>query len=605
MFCIHCGKELDDRWIRCPYCGMEVKNLANTRGITGNKNENEEEVKENEVYKGDVSDEIPSSCKEYKLLGARRTGRFSFEYIPTYIQIDRDNVHVITQRNKSIESQFNKNEIENITLPILPIWKISDIICLIIFGVLMIFSYGLGIFAILLAVSMLVSRHVKIRLYTGQEIKIPICQKADASDFLRELNYPDEEIEKNNANKISASKWSSRERLRTWALLVIAMAALYFGLSLWANNNHKSEIKKDLPVKEVSINTYDMDFEKLIGISEEDIVNSDIAFDKDESEYKLYNGDVYVECIEGEVYIVDLKGDSKKAPCFHGIRIGMSMDEADALLTDTYIADGNLENKINYINLDSGVDVVLTVDNGSILEIFAMLLSEEELQEYKKEEEAEKKEKEAEKVSEEVEKKTEEEEQGYIFPDSDKKYLTEDEVLSVDVKKLRIARNEIFARHGYIFKSEDLKEYFENTSWYKGTVKADKFNSDKVFNDFEKKNVELIKRVEDEINGVADTKSFIGIKGEYQCGSDMEAGVISVKSIRNGIVYMDIGTHEYPYLLENIEGEIIDDHTVSYRGMTFVWTDVASLYVIDVPAGFSDVIWEGLDYLIADYYHVS
>lgn len=126
-----------------------------------------------------------------------------------------------------------------------------------------------------------------------------------------------------------------------------------------------------------------------------------------------------------------------------------------------------------------------------------------------------------------------------------------------------------------------------------------------MFNDFEKKNVELIKRVEDEINGVADTKSFIGIKGEYQCGSDMEAGVISVKSIRDGIVYMNIGTHEYPYLLENVEGEIIDDHTVSYRGMTFVWNDVASLYVLDVPAGFSDVIWEGLDYLIADYYHVS
>lgn len=605
MFCIHCGKELDDGWIRCPYCGMEVKNLANTRGITSNKNENKEEIKETEVYKRNVSDEIPSSCKEYKLLGARRTGRFSFEYIPTYIQIDRDNVHVTTQKNKSIESQFNKNEIENITLPILPIWKISDIIRLIIFGVLMLFSYGLGIFAVLLAVSMLVSRHVKIRLYTGQVIKIPICQKADASDFLRELNYPDEEIEKNNANKISESKWSSRERLRTWVLLVIAMATLYFGMSLWANNNHKSETKKDLSVKEVSINTYDMDFEKLIGISEEDIINSDIVFDKDESGYKLYNGDVYVECINGKAYIVVLKGDSKKAPCFHGIRIGMSMDEADALLTDTYIADGNLENKINYINLDSGVNVVLTVDNGSILEIFAMMLSEEELQEYKKEEEVEKKEKEAEKVSEEVEKKTEEEEQEYIFPDSDKKYLTEDEVLSVDVKKLKIARNEIFARHGYIFKSEDLKEYFENTSWYKGTIKADEFNSDKVFNDFEKKNVELIKKIEDEINGVADTKSFIGIKGEYQCGSDMEAGVISVKSIRDGIVYMDIGTHEYPYLLENVEGEIIDDHTVSYRGMTFVWTDVASLYVIDVPAGFSDVIWEGLDYLIADYYHVS
>lgn len=237
--------------------------------------------------------------------------------------------------------------------------------------------------------------------------------------------------------------------------------------------------------------------------------------------------------------------------------------------------------------------------------------AERKEEEKKAKEEAERKEEEEKKAKEEAERKAEEEEKAkdtlneYIFADSDNKYLTEDEILRVDVKKLKIARNEIFARHGYIFKSEDLKKNFESTSWYKGTIKADKFNSDKVFNDFEKKNVELIKRVEDEINGVADTKSFIGIKGEYQCGSDMEAGVISVKSIRDGIVYMNIGTHEYPYLLENVEGEIIDDHTVSYRGMTFVWNDVASLYVLDVPAGFSDVIWEGLDYLIADYYHVS
>lgn len=61
----------------------------------------------------------------------------------------------------------------------------------------------------------------------------------------------------------------------------------------------------------------------------------------------------------------------------------------------------------------------------------------------------------------------------------------------------------------------------------------------------------------------------------------------------------------YPYLLENVEGVIIDDYTVTWRGMKFIWTDVAALYIIDVPEGFLDVIWEGLDYLMADYYHVS
>lgn len=69
-----------------------------------------------------------------------------------------------------------------------------------------------------------------------------------------------------------------------------------------------------------------------------------------------------------------------------------------------------------------------------------------------------------------------------------------------------IGRNEIFARHGYIFEMEELRTHFEGTSWYKGTVPGNQFNGDTVFNDFEKKNIELIKRAEDEINGGAENQ---------------------------------------------------------------------------------------------------
>ena len=92
-------------------------------------------------------------------------------------------------------------------------------------------------------------------------------------------------------------------------------------------------------------------------------------------------------------------------------------------------------------------------------------------------------------------------EEEYVFPDSDKKYLSEDEVRSITAEDMMIGRNEIFARHGYIFQDEGLKAYFESMSWYEGTVPSDQFNYETVFNDFEKKNVELIKRIEDEVNG--------------------------------------------------------------------------------------------------------
>ncbi|UKI43096.1 MAG: YARHG domain-containing protein [Porphyromonadaceae bacterium] len=50
-------------------------------------------------------------------------------------------------------------------------------------------------------------------------------------------------------------------------------------------------------------------------------------------------------------------------------------------------------------------------------------------------------------------------------------YLREREMTYADVEgksaeELRLMRNYIFARRGYIFESEDLKEYFEQFSWY-------------------------------------------------------------------------------------------------------------------------------------------
>ena len=65
-------------------------------------------------------------------------------------------------------------------------------------------------------------------------------------------------------------------------------------------------------------------------------------------------------------------------------------------------------------------------------------------------------------------------------------------MLDLDSDVLKLARNEIFARHGYIFKDKKLQEYFKSTSWYKGTVKGKDFDMEKEFNDFEKANVALI-----------------------------------------------------------------------------------------------------------------
>lgn len=54
------------------------------------------------------------------------------------------------------------------------------------------------------------------------------------------------------------------------------------------------------------------------------------------------------------------------------------------------------------------------------------------------------------------------------------------------------ARNEIYARHGYIFNDAEIRAYFEKKPWYTGTVKSEDFSSG-VFNDYEYKNVTFLK----------------------------------------------------------------------------------------------------------------
>jgi hypothetical protein len=82
----------------------------------------------------------------------------------------------------------------------------------------------------------------------------------------------------------------------------------------------------------------------------------------------------------------------------------------------------------------------------------------------------------------------------YILPDSDKKVLSEDDIATLTKEQLRLARNEIFARHGYVFKSEDLQKYFSSKSWYNADP-----SYNRTLNEAEKENVNLIQAREDSL----------------------------------------------------------------------------------------------------------
>ena len=79
----------------------------------------------------------------------------------------------------------------------------------------------------------------------------------------------------------------------------------------------------------------------------------------------------------------------------------------------------------------------------------------------------------------------------YIFPDSNSRYLTDEDLSGYSSDQLELAKNEIYARHGRKFVTQRIADYFNSKSWYKGTVEPETFDADtSVFNEYEVANIQ-------------------------------------------------------------------------------------------------------------------
>lgn len=85
---------------------------------------------------------------------------------------------------------------------------------------------------------------------------------------------------------------------------------------------------------------------------------------------------------------------------------------------------------------------------------------------------------------------------GFIFPDSGTALIAQKEIEALSDGDLTYAINEIYARHGYIFRSDELRGYYEQFSWYTGEVPAGEFSVD-CFNQIEQRNWNLLVKERD------------------------------------------------------------------------------------------------------------
>ncbi|WP_066309651.1 YARHG domain-containing protein [Bacillus sp. FJAT-29814] len=127
------------------------------------------------------------------------------------------------------------------------------------------------------------------------------------------------------------------------------------------------------------------------------------------------------------------------------------------------------------------VFIIIALIVGVIGSLFGIFADEEKVQEEKVQE-----------VKQSQEYIESSESDDFILPDSNTRILTDTDVQDFAKQDLRLARNEIFARHGYIFTADDLQQYFDRKSWYKPN---EEFHYDLLSN-IEKQNIDLIKSYE-------------------------------------------------------------------------------------------------------------
>ena len=85
---------------------------------------------------------------------------------------------------------------------------------------------------------------------------------------------------------------------------------------------------------------------------------------------------------------------------------------------------------------------------------------------------------------------------GFLLQDSIKRYLMEADISDMPLQVINYAKNEMYARHGRIFQSEELAGYFASQPWYHGRIHYENFDQKVLFSEMEQWNFQLLTQME-------------------------------------------------------------------------------------------------------------
>ena len=103
----------------------------------------------------------------------------------------------------------------------------------------------------------------------------------------------------------------------------------------------------------------------------------------------------------------------------------------------------------------------------------------------------------------------------YIFPYANERLIARGEYENLDAASLRLAINEIYARHGRQYDTPDINEYFSSKSWYRPQYSKSEFDKieNQVLNSYERENIKILTGYRDSLLGkVGDIRGVYEVK---------------------------------------------------------------------------------------------
>lgn len=183
------------------------------------------------------------------------------------------------------------------------------------------------------------------------------------------------------------------------------------------------------------------------------------------------------------------------------------------------------------------------------------------------------------------------EKEEYILPESNSRFYSENEISALSKEQLRLARNEIYARHGRIFTAADLQQYFAGKSWYYPRYEADYFDAEGAerFNEYELVNRDLIVAIEEQAAPSQTKSNLLGdyvIQGDFYISADeyyIQDNILYVEGVLLDGIYNPDG---------EFEAEMRDFFPVNHYGVKVKIDNETAILINSFP---SDETYNDMD----------